>query len=333
MSNTAYFIVNDTFSFPLTSTTSTLNVTLPFNSTSLTYRVITPDEIEIKYGITLQYGTTTTNIISGISYPMNPIYSPNSSSSATLYIGFEFGPFLINIFFNIQGSTTLDKVNNVLAIDYNYAGIEMNALDVENNPTTFFINTPQNGFSITDLKSSLGLFSSNNVGLIMQNLATTLEVVSTATVSLIPQTLSLDYSTGMIGSIIDVNNSSSLNYTLALSNLGMAVGQSVTICLINPGSTYADSIKIDGVDQSASIFTSDNTTSPSSTCNANIQSITIIIIHKNTNNYRLIVNLLSLVQNPSVFRETAVAPGGAGGPVPLAPEEPETEAPAPVLAG
>ena len=262
---------------------------------------------------------------------MNPIYSPNSTNSATLQIGFEFGPFLINIFFNIQGSNTLDKVNNVLAIDYNYAGIEMNALDVENNPTPFFINTPQNGFSVTDLKSNLGLFSSNNVGLIMQNLATTLEVVSTATVSLIPQTLSLDYSTGMIGSIIDVNNSSSLNYTLALSNLGIAVGQSVTICLINPASTYADSIKIDGVDQYTSILTSDNTTSPSSTCNANLQSITII--NKNTNNYRLIVNLLSLVQSPSVFRETAVAPGGAGGPVPLAPEEPETEAPAPVLAG
>ena len=37
MSNRANFIVNDTFSSPLTSTTSTLNVTLPFNSTSLTY--------------------------------------------------------------------------------------------------------------------------------------------------------------------------------------------------------------------------------------------------------------------------------------------------------
>ena len=196
------------------------------------------------------------------------------------------------------GASNLIASNNRLILNdkgINFLSPGTGELNIQKS---YFRNTNDTGFYVKDFSSNLALFSSNNVGLIMQNLASTLEVVSSVLVS--SNLLSLDFSTSGIGSIIQVTNSTS-NFVLNLINLGIVPGQSVTICLIITGSSYANTIKIDGNDQVENIYTSVNTTAPAS-CSYVLQSITIL--RTDTNRYKLIVNLLPLNINSSVFPDT-----------------------------
>lgn len=198
------------------------------------------------------------------------------------------------------GASNLIASNNRLILNdkgINFLSPGTGELNIQKS---YFRNTNDTGFYVKDFSSNLALFSSNNVGLIMQNLASTLEVVSSVLVS--SNLLSLDFSTSGIGSIIQVTNSTS-NFVLDLIDLGIVPGQSVTICLIITGSSYANTIKIDGNDQVENIYTSVNTTVPAS-CSYVLQSITIL--RTETNRYKLIVNLLPLNINSSVFPDTRV---------------------------
>lgn len=204
------------------------------------------------------------------------------------------------------GASNLIASNNRLILNdkgINFLSPGTGELNIQKS---YFCNTNDTGFYVKDFSSNLALFSSNNVGLIMQNLASTLEVVSSVLVVATPPPipgdppiylLSLDFSTSGIGSIIQVTNSTS-NFVLDLIDLGIVPGQSVTICLIITGSSYANTIKIDGNDQVENIYTSVNTTAPAS-CSYVLQSITIL--RTDTNRYKLIVNLLPLNINSSVF--------------------------------
>jgi hypothetical protein len=193
------------------------------------------------------------------------------------------------------GASNLIASNNRLLLNdkgINFLSPGTGELNIQRS---YFRNTNDNGFYVKDFSSNLALFSSNNVGLIMQNLASTLEVVSSVLVTG-SNLLSLDFSSD-IGSIIQVTNSTA-NFVLNLVNLGIVPGQSVTICLVISGSSYANIIRIDGINQVENIYTSVNTSAPAG-CSYVLQTITIL--RTDTNRYKLIVNLLPLNTNSSVF--------------------------------